>query len=153
MTSRCAAASETRSAGELCLLFGYEPPLPAPSPYREIGAVYTHAESCEGWSGKSHYPPEWLGRHQALRAYDERGWIHPSTTVHDGDDLPGAISDLLANPEVVEVHVRNIAYGCFMFSARSRLRVWVSTVPGLTLRSGTYEESRMTTSAEPGALV
>jgi hypothetical protein len=123
-------------AGEPCLLFGYEPPLPAASPYREIGAVYAHTEPCEGWAGGYAYPPEWLGRPQALRAYDNRGWIHPSTTVHDGTDLSGAIADLLADPEVVEVHVRNLAYGCFMFSAATapdRL----STPPGVTLRSGT----------------
>jgi Protein of unknown function (DUF1203) len=107
-------------SGEECLLFGYEPPLPEGSPYREIGAIYAHAEPCEGWTGGSSYPPDWMGRPQALRAYDDRGWIHPSTTVHDGSDLSGAITDLLADPEVVEVHVRNLAYGCYMFSARKR---------------------------------
>jgi hypothetical protein len=104
--------------GERCLLFGYEPVLPEPSPYREIGAVYAHADRCPGWSGGSAYPPEWRERHQVLRAYDRAGWIHPSTTVHDGRDPEAAIARILGDPDVVEVHSRNIAYGCYMFAVR-----------------------------------
>jgi hypothetical protein len=92
------------------------------SPYREVGAVFSHAESCEGWSGGCNYPSDWLGKPQVLRAYDHRGWIHPATTVHDGIDPARVITDLLGEPGVVEVHSRNIAYGCFMFSVRSVLR-------------------------------
>ncbi len=53
-----------------------------------------------------------------LRAYDDRGWIHPATTVHDGSDPESAIAEVLAAPGVVEVHSRNIAYGCYMFAVR-----------------------------------
>src|SRR3954452_5534552 len=63
--------------GEQLLLFGYEPVLPA-SPYREIGAVFAHAEPCAGPS-TADYPPDWRHRPQVLRAYDARGWIHPSS--------------------------------------------------------------------------
>jgi Protein of unknown function (DUF1203) len=104
--------------GEQCLLFGYEPPIPAASPYREIGAVYAHAAACDGWSGGGSYPADWEDRPQVLRAYDQRGWIHPATTVHDGKDPVGVIAEVLKDPEVVEVHSRNIAYGCFMFAVR-----------------------------------
>ena len=51
-----------------------------------------------------------------LRAYDERGWIHDATTVHDGSDPERAIRDVLAAPGVVLVHSRNVAYGCYMFA-------------------------------------
>jgi hypothetical protein len=51
-----------------------------------------------------------------LRAYDERGRIHPATRVHDGADPEREIADVLAQPGVVAVHSRNIAYGCFMFA-------------------------------------
>jgi len=37
------------------LLFGYEAPLPA-SPYREIGAVFTHAQTCAGRRDSGEYP-------------------------------------------------------------------------------------------------
>jgi hypothetical protein len=104
--------------GEDILLFGYEPALPEESPYREIGAVYTHATKCAGWNPSSTYPPDWYGRPQVLRAYDRSGWIHPSTTMHDGTDPDSAIASVLSDPEVVEVHSRNIAYGCFMFVVR-----------------------------------
>jgi hypothetical protein len=51
-----------------------------------------------------------------LRAYDERGWIHPATRLHDGSDPESAIAAVLAQPGVVRVHSRNVAYGCYMFT-------------------------------------
>jgi hypothetical protein len=100
------------------ILFGYEPPIPK-SPYREIGAVFAHAEPCDGPGDDVGYPSEWLGRPQVLRAYDQRGWIH-AATVHDGQDPEAAIADMLDDAEVVLIHSRNVAYGCFMFSISRR---------------------------------
>jgi Protein of unknown function (DUF1203) len=106
--------------GEKCILFGYEPPIPGTaSPYREIGPVLTHADDCGAPTERDSYPREWQGRPQVLRAYDQRGWIHPATTTHDGSDPAAALARVLAQPGVTEVHSRNIAYGCFMFSATS----------------------------------
>lgn len=102
-------------AGEELVLFNYTPPLPAPSPYEERGAVFAHAADCEGPSSDS-YPVDWVGRRQVLRAYDERGWIHPATCVHDGSDPEAAIAAVFSHPEVVEVHSRNVSYGCYMFA-------------------------------------
>jgi hypothetical protein len=101
-------------AGESLVLFNYEPPLPD-SPYREKGAVFTHASPCAGPESVTAYPADWRGRPQALRAYDARGWIHPSTRMHDGTDPEAAIAEVFSHPEVVEVHSRNLAYGCYMF--------------------------------------
>jgi hypothetical protein len=109
---RCCLRDAT--AGEEILLFNYEPPLPD-SPYREKGAVFTHASLCAGPSSVTSYPADWVGRPQALRAYDERGWIHPATRLHDGTDPAAALDAVLAEPGVVEVHSRNLAYGCYMF--------------------------------------
>ncbi|WP_086820657.1 DUF1203 domain-containing protein [Allokutzneria sp. NRRL B-24872] len=103
-------------ADEDVILFGYEPVLPGSgSPYREVGAVYAHASHCDGPEGED-YPAQWLSRPQVLRAYDARGWIHPATRTHDGSDPLGEIASILAEPDVVEIHSRNIAYGCYMFS-------------------------------------
>ena len=103
--------------GEPLLLVNYEPPLPE-SPYREVGAVFIHADSCAASPlSVDEYPAAWSERPQVLRAYDDRGWIHPATTVHDGTDPTAAIRAVLAEPGVVQVHSRNIAYGCYMFSA------------------------------------
>jgi Protein of unknown function (DUF1203) len=101
--------------GEQLILFGYEPHLPV-SPYREIGAVFAHAGACSGPDFATGYPPEWLGRRQILRAYDRRGWIHPSSRYHDGTDPEAAITAVLADPDVVQVHSRNSVYGCYMFT-------------------------------------
>ena len=103
--------------GEELILFGYEPVIPA-SPYREIGAVFAHAQPCNGPEFDGGYPPDWLGRKQILRAYDRRGWIHPASRMHDGTDPMTAIAEVLADPDVVELHSRNVVYGCYMFTAR-----------------------------------
>jgi hypothetical protein len=101
--------------GERAILFGYEPPLPA-SPYREVGAVFTHAQPCAGPASTVKYPPDWYGRPQVLRAYDVRGWIHGATRTHDGRDPETVIADMLADPDIVLIHSRNIAWGCYMFT-------------------------------------
>lgn len=103
-------------AEEELILFNYEPPLPMESPYREKGAVFAHTTECDGPAATDRYPSDWLGKPQVLRAYDSRGWIHPSTTVHDGQDPEGEIAKQLADPDVAWVHSRNIAYGCYMFT-------------------------------------
>jgi hypothetical protein len=102
--------------GEAAILFGYEPRLPA-SPYREIGAIFAHATACAGPESRTGYPTAWRGRPQVLRAYDRRGWIH-AAQVHDGDDPESAIAELLADPAVEQIHSRNVAYGCYMFTIR-----------------------------------
>lgn len=84
------------------------------TPYREVGPVFVHAEVCSG-PADADYPADRLGRPQVLRAYDVRGWIHPATRVHDGTDPVAAIEAVLAEPGVVQVHSRNVAYGCYMF--------------------------------------
>jgi hypothetical protein len=103
------------AAGEDLILFGYQPPRPA-GPYREIGPVFAHATACAGPGASTGYPRGWYGRPQVLRAYDRRGWIHPATRVHDGSDPESVIAAILEDPEVVEIHSRNVAYGCYMFT-------------------------------------
>ena len=100
-------------AGEAIVLFGYEPPIGA-SPYRELGAVFAHAEPCADAPAAGAYPEAWLGKPQVLRSYDARGWIH-AAVVHDGSEPEAEIARLLADPAAVQVHSRNVAYGCFMF--------------------------------------
>jgi hypothetical protein len=100
-------------AGEALILFGYEPPI-GQTPYRELGAVFAHAERCAGPPANDAYPPAWRGKPQVLRSYDRRGWIH-AALVHDGKNPEEAIARLLADPEAVQLHSRNVAYGCFMF--------------------------------------
>jgi hypothetical protein len=107
------------AAGQRCVLFNYRPPLPASSPYEETGAVFAHAdaEDCPGApEASSGYPAEWRGRPQVLWAYDARGFIHPATRLHDGTEPEAVIAEVLADSDVVLVHSRNVAYGCYMFA-------------------------------------
>jgi hypothetical protein len=104
--------------GEQLILFGYEPPI-GKSPYRELGAVFVHAQSCAAAESGDSYPPEWRDKPQVLRSYDRRGWIRDAV-VHDGSDPEGQIARLFADPEAVQLHSRNVAYGCFMFRVTRR---------------------------------
>jgi hypothetical protein len=81
-----------------------------------MGAVFAHARPCAGLVAADRYPADWVGRPQILRAYDSRGWIHPATRLHDGLDPETVIAAMLAEPDVVQLHSRNVAYGCFMFA-------------------------------------
>lgn len=110
---RCCLRDAT--PGEELLLFGYEPALPT-SPYREVGPVFVHASACPAPAAADGYPPDWYGRPQVLRAYDKHGWIHPVTRVHDGSQPEAVIAEMLADPDVVLIHSRNVAYGCYMFA-------------------------------------
>jgi hypothetical protein len=103
-------------ADEDLLLFGYEPPLPT-SPYREVGAIFTHAAPCNGPGATTTYPSGWRGRPQVLRAYDQRGWIWGGR-LHDGTNPEAVIMELLDNNDVVELHSRNVEFGCYMFLVR-----------------------------------
>lgn len=105
-------------AAEGLILFGYEPILP-PSPYREVGAIFAHDQNCGGPELSSGYPMDWIGRPQVLRSYDRRGWI-VGAKVHDGHQPLAVIEEMLGDPDVVQLHSRNVAYGCFMFAAYRR---------------------------------
>jgi Protein of unknown function (DUF1203) len=108
---RCCLRNAT--PGEAIILFGYEPPIGA-SPYREIGAVFACAERCAGPTPGAGYPPGWRGKRQVLRSYDRRGWIREAE-LHDGNEPEEVIARLFADPEAVQLHSRNVAFGCFMF--------------------------------------
>jgi hypothetical protein len=98
---------------EALILFGYEPPI-GNSPYHEVGAVFAHAERCAGPESGDAYPSAWRNKPQVLRSYDRRGWIRDAV-IHHGTDAEEHIARLLADPEAVQLHSRNVAYGCFMF--------------------------------------
>src|SRR3954468_11991869 len=114
---RPAVPSSRRERGGGLSLCGSRPPLPAESPYCEQGAVFAHAVRCAGPDSDG-YPTDWSTRPQVLRAYTSDGRIHPASRLHDGTDPARALAQVLAEDGVVEVHSRNIVYGCFMFSAR-----------------------------------
>jgi hypothetical protein len=100
-------------AGERVVLIAYRPSSIG-GPYAEVGPVFIHAESCEGWSGDS-WPAGFAHRHQLLRAYDEAGHQVENIVVAPGEQMAG-VEKLLARPEIAFLHSRNLLAGCFMFT-------------------------------------
>lgn len=98
--------------GEPLVLFRYTPGA-GRGPYEELGPVFIHAEPCDGQAGG--FPAE-LGRSpRVLRAYTAGGRIHGGVVAQPGA-LEQGVEDLLAEPEVVEVQVRSLSHGCFLFA-------------------------------------
>jgi Protein of unknown function (DUF1203) len=105
-------------AGERLLLIAYTPPGTAGA-YAERGPVFIHAEHCGGYPALHQYPPGLIARPQVVRAYDRQGRIADGVLVADGHQAQGVIAGLLARPEVVLVHLRNVGYGCYNFCVRA----------------------------------
>jgi hypothetical protein len=105
-------------AGERLLLLAYTPPGTAGA-YAERGPVFIHAEHCGGYPTPHAYPAGLIARPQVVRAYDQQGRIADGVLVADGHQAQGAIAGLLARPEVVLVHLRNVGYGCYNFCVRA----------------------------------
>ncbi|MDP9239660.1 MAG: DUF1203 domain-containing protein [Actinomycetota bacterium] len=101
--------------GERIALIAYAP-LGRPGPYDEVGPVFVHAEECSGYADPHRYPEEFRARPQVFRTYRADGSISGGRLVQPDDDLERAAAELLADPDVVVVHSRNIVYGCYMFA-------------------------------------
>jgi len=86
-----------------------------PGPYDERGPVFLHAEECagpaEGWPDGFHTGA------RVLRAYDRQGHILGGVPV-EPETAEAAAVELLGDPEVAVVHVRALAFGCFMHDVR-----------------------------------
>jgi Protein of unknown function (DUF1203) len=100
--------------GERVALIAYRPPGTAGA-YAEIGPVFVHASACDGYAADGGWPPEYRDRQQVLRAYNDRGRIADAILV-DGANAEEGIAKLLGDPSTVQVHSRNVLYGCYMFA-------------------------------------
>jgi hypothetical protein len=103
--------------GERVLLIAYTPP-GTRGAYAERGPVFIHAEPCGGYLTPDRYPPALRHRQQVVRAYDREGRIADGVLVGDGEQAMTVISELLARPDVMLVHLRNVGYGCYNFAVR-----------------------------------
>ncbi len=102
--------------GEAIALIAYAPP-GTKAAYREVGPVFVHAEPCQGSGDPYAWPAEFRNRRQVLRAYDRAGRISDALVI-DAVDAEAGIAQLFADPDVIVVHSRNVAYGCYMFAIR-----------------------------------
>ena len=107
---------ETRP-GECVLPIAYTPPGTA-GPYAERGPVFIHANRCDGYRTPDQYPPELTHRQQVARAYDRDGRIANGVLVSDGRQAEAVIRELLSQPHIAFVQLRNVGYGCYNFSVR-----------------------------------
>jgi hypothetical protein len=103
-------------AGARVGLISYSPPLGRGN-YAEVGPVFVHAETCEGYATPDRFPPSFVTRQQVLRTYDEAGKINDAVIVAGGS-VDRLIAYLVSRPGVAAVESRNVLYGCDMFTAR-----------------------------------
>jgi hypothetical protein len=109
---RCCLRDATE--GEEIALIAYRPPGGA-GPFSEVGPVFIHLTTCDGYQGPpGQYPEGFRRRQQVFRGYGRSGRI-VDAVVSDGADAESAISTLFANPNVDVIQSRNVGHGCFMF--------------------------------------
>ena len=104
--------------GERLLLIGHAP-LAADRPWREVGPVFVHADPCPRPHDAATFPA-WLDdAPRVLRAYDASGAMRyaANRVVDTGEGVEAALRVVLDDPEVAEVHVRNLLAQCFIARA------------------------------------
>ncbi|WP_377640365.1 DUF1203 domain-containing protein [Oryzobacter terrae] len=113
---RCCLARSR--AGEGLLLLSHAP-LGVDRPWREVGPVFVHAHPCPT-TYEDGTVPVWLDEGpRVLRAYDASGAMRYGVNriVAAGEGVEAALAEVLADPDVVEVHVRNLLAQCFIARA------------------------------------
>jgi Protein of unknown function (DUF1203) len=91
-------------------------PFTEPSPWREVGPVYVHAERCEGYAD-GELPEELRRGPRVLRTYRPDGSMnYPHNTLVGEEDLEPVLDRLLAKPDVATVHVRTLLPQCFLYA-------------------------------------
>ncbi|NNG19299.1 DUF1203 domain-containing protein [Naumannella sp. ID2617S] len=106
--------------GEQVALIGHGP-LPTNCAWREVGPVFIHADECPIPFADEF--PDWLDEgDRVLRAYDHNGAMRyeRNVVVPPGGGVQDALRECLADPEVSEVHVRNLLAQCFITRAVRR---------------------------------
>jgi hypothetical protein len=103
--------------GEQMALVAYTPPGPA-GPYAERGPVFIHARECAGYPAPGQYPPGLAHRQQVVRAYDDAGRIAAGVLAEDGARALEVIRDLLGQPGIALVQLRNAGFGCYNCTVR-----------------------------------
>lgn len=110
--------------GEELALVSYAPlrrwaqeTLAEPGPYDEVGPVFIHPESCEGFASDS-VPGELLASPRVYRAYSSNGAILRGRLVEPGGQPERVLDKMFADAEVAIVHAQALEFGCFTFEAR-----------------------------------
>lgn len=102
-------------AAESLLVMAHAP-LASRRPWTEVGPVFVHTFTCRAPEPDAGLPEFVTQGPRVLRSYTAEGALHyPGIRVTAaGDDVGTAVSELLDDPDVAEVHVRNLAAQCFI---------------------------------------
>lgn len=102
--------------GERVLLVAHRPSEHG-GPYAEVGPVFVHAEACGGYRTPDTFPAEFRDRRAVLRPYDAAGLMLDGVLAEPGQS-ERLVGELLADPRVAQVQVRNVVAGCWNFTVR-----------------------------------
>jgi len=116
----CRCCLKQFQPGEKRLLFSYAP-VGGDNPYNETGPVYIH-EHCLSYSNTADFPEEVkngrLPIHLVLRCYNHQKRMIRARFVKDNKGVESMIAELLADPQIEFIHIRNATYQCFIAEAR-----------------------------------
>jgi hypothetical protein len=94
------------------ILFSHSP-FDTQNPYKEVGPVFVHAETCAPYATPHQLPPQ-IRQPVVLRAYTHAQEIHRAAVVVAGD-ADEQLQSLLADPEVAYIQARSITNGCYLY--------------------------------------
>ena len=103
--------------GERIALISFAP-FDHPSVWTEVGPVYIHVDTCDGYRVADRLPAQLATGPRVLRTYradDTMNYDH-NTVVTDTVDLEPIVRDLLGRPQIETVHVRTLAPQCFLYA-------------------------------------
>jgi hypothetical protein len=91
-----------------------------PSPWREVGPVFVHAQACKGYHDSAAIPEDFRVGPRVLRTYHADGSMDYDniTYVHTGEEIAPRVAELLARPGVAEVHLRAHQAQCFLCAVK-----------------------------------
>ena len=112
---RCCLREARR--GERVTLIAYQPARIG-GPYAEVGPVFIHADTCDGYAESECYPEGFRHRQQLLRAYSPDGRIVDAAIATNGDEAEAVCATFFERQEIAYIHSRNVLWGCYMFAIR-----------------------------------
>ena len=100
------------------LLFTYDP-FASLAPYPLPGPIFIHEEPCAPYEAGSRFPDALRFIPLTLNAYSAHAELIRSIRLPNGEDRrpETAIAELLTDPAVVTVHIRNTEAGCYIARA------------------------------------
>lgn len=101
--------------GEMLWVIAHAP-LSVQRPWREVGPVFVHAQPCTSYDANQGLPDLIDGRALVLRSYAPDGAMYyaGNRITHPDDDVGAILEELLANRDILEVHLRNVQAQCFI---------------------------------------